>query len=226
VLRVIYLLFNEGYYSTNNENQVRLDLCEEAVRLNYLLLQLPSLQLPKVRALMALVCLQSSRFPSRQDKDGAAVLLEDQDRSLWNQELMNRGFLYLEEASRGEELSDYHIEASIAAVHTGAKTFQETNWNQLVKLYEVLYSMKPSPITAMNKAIAKGYAQSPQKAIQELVEINGLEGNQFYHSALGNFYHLNNDNLGALRSYKTALSLTLSLNDSKILKKKISNLNC
>lgn len=226
VLRVIYLLFNEGYYSTNNENQVRLDLCEEAVRLNYLLLKSPSLQLPKLQALMALMCLQSSRFPSRQDKDGATVLLEDQDRSLWNQQLMNRGFLYLEEASRGEELSDYHIEASIAAVHTGAKTFQETNWNQLVKLYEVLYSMKPSPIIAMNKAIAKGYAQSPEKAIQELVEINGLKENQFYHSALGNFYHLNNDNLGALKSYKTALSLALSLNDSKILKKKISNLNC
>ncbi len=224
VLRVIYLLFNEGYYSTNGESQVRLDLCEEAVRLNYLLLQSSPLQLPNVQALMALLCLQSSRFPSRQDKDGVTVLLEFQDRSLWNNELMNRGFSYLEEASRGDQLSDYHIEASIAAVHASAKIFQETNWKELVKLYEVLFAMKPSPIIAMNKAIAIGYAGNTQLAIQELLAIKGLEENHFYQTALGNFYHRSGRTTDALTRYQKALSLCRSENDNKLLIAKIYDL--
>ena len=223
VLRIIYLLFNEGYYSTNNESQVRLDLCEEAVRLNYLLLQSPALRLPKVHALIALMCLQSSRFPSRQDKDGATVLLEDQDRSLWNQELMNRGFSYLEEASRGDQLSDYHIEASIAAVHASAKSFEETNWQLLVKLYEVLFSMKPSPIIAMNKAIAIGYATHPERGVQELLSLKGLEENHFYYSASGRFYELHNRKNEALTSFQKALSLAKSSPDISFLKGKIGS---
>jgi RNA polymerase sigma factor (sigma-70 family) len=221
VLRMIYLLFNEGYYSTNSENQVRLDLCEEAVRLNYLLLQSSDLRLPKVQALMALMCLQSSRFPSRHDKDGATVLLQHQDRSRWNQELMNRGFSFLEEASRGNELSDYHIEASIAAVHATAKSFEETNWLQLVTLYEVLFSMKPSPIIAMNKAIAVGYATHPERGVQELLSIQGLEQNHFYYAALGRFYQLDSKKNEALTSFQKALSLAKSTTDIDFLKSTI-----
>ena len=132
----------------------------------------------------------------------------------------------MEEASRGDELSDYHIEASIAAVHAGAKSFEETNWKQLVGLYEVLFAMKPSPIIAMNKAIAVGYAQRPEVAIEELLDIKGLEQNHFYHSALGNFYHLANKKSEALKSYQTALSLSKSVNDVKVIEGKIGVLKC
>lgn len=224
VLTILYLLFNEGYHTTN-ESKVRLDLCEEAMRLNYLLLQSPTLRLPKVQALIALMCLQASRFPSRQDNNGANVLLEYQDRSLWNRELINRGFLYLKEASMGKELSDYHVEASVAAVHATAKTFQETNWKQLVSLYKILYEMRPSAIIAMNKAIAVGYAENAQSAIEELLSIKGLEQNHFYHAALGNFYQQNGDKMEALKWYEKALLLVRSCNDITILKMKIDSLD-
>ncbi len=222
VLTILYLLFNEGYHTTN-ESEVRLDLCEEAMRLNYLLLQSPTLRLPKVQALMALMCLQASRFPSRQHQRGG-VLLEYQDRTLWNQELIQRGYSYLEQASRGVELSDYHIEASIAAIHASAKSFEETNWQQIVSLYELLFDVKPSPIVAMNKAIAFGHAQNPEKAIQELLAIQGLNQNHFYHTALGRFYEQNNKKNEASECYQRAVSFAKSTNDLSFLQSRIKNL--
>jgi RNA polymerase sigma-70 factor (ECF subfamily) len=220
------LLFNEGYHASNHESTIRFDLCEEAMRLNYLLLQSDTTRIPKVQALMALMCLQASRFPSRHHQDGSVILLEQQDRSLWNQELIQRGLLILESASRGEELSDYHIEATIASIHAEANSFEDTDWKKLLMMYEFLAEFKPSPLVAMNKAIACGYACNAELAIRELLMIKGLEQNHFYHAALGNFYHLANKKTDALKSYQTALSLSKSANDAKVIEGKIGVLKC
>ena len=223
VLKTLYLLFNEGYYSSNNKTALREDLCEEAMRLTYLLIQHPQIKLPKVNALMALMCLQASRFPARTTSDGSTVLLEKQDRTLWNRELIQQGLTFLETAAAGNELSEYHIEASIASIHAKAFSFRETNWNQLLYLYKVLFEIKPEPIVAMNKAIALGYAHDPTDAIEELLNIKGLDDNHFYHTALGNFYQLARQKENALQSYSTALKLTRSSKDTELLQQKITD---
>ncbi len=224
VLKTLYLLFNEGYHATNYETNIRFDLCEEAMRLLYLLIQSKDLRLPKVQALMALMCFQTSRFATRSNDEGETVLLEFQDRMRWNRELIQQGFSFLEQASRGDELSEYHIEASIASVHAKAISFEETDWIQLIYLYEVLLEIKPSPIIAMNKAIACGYANNPEKAIGELLAIKGLEENHFYQTALGNFHKLSGNKSEALTCYQAALVLTRSLSDKKVIERKIESL--
>src|SRR5882724_5049150 len=126
------------------------------MRLAHFLIQNPASCLPKALALMALMCLQAARFDSRSSADGP-ITLELQDRSRWSQRLMNEGFRLLEQASEGDELTEYHVEAAIASVHMKAATFEETNWNQLLALYDILQNLKPGPVVELNRAIALGY---------------------------------------------------------------------
>jgi len=125
VLKVIYLLFSEGYHPSESAVEIREDLCEEAMRLAHFLIQNPATHRPKVLALMALMCLQAARFDSRSSAEGP-ITLELQDRSRWSQRLMNEGFRLLEQASEGDELSEYHVEAAIASVHMKAASFEDT----------------------------------------------------------------------------------------------------
>ena len=223
VLKALYLLFNEGYYSSNPEKYIREDLCEEAMRLNYLLLQNKYTNQPQVKALLALMCFQSSRFNARVDENQNIVLLEYQDRTLWNQDLIKQGFQLLKESSITNHLSEFHVEASIASVHAMAKDFQSTNWNELVHLYEVLDEIKPGSFVSLNKAIAIGYAQSIQEGINELKKVEGLEANQYYHTALGNFYLTLNDIQSAKQSYEMAKALTQSIQEVNLLDQKIKS---
>jgi RNA polymerase sigma factor (sigma-70 family) len=202
VLHVLYLLFNEGYHSTHSDAVIREDLCEEAMRLAYLLVQRNSTNLPKVNALLSLMCLQASRFAARTGALGEIILLEDQDRTQWSKPLIRKGLEFLEQASIGDTVSEYHVEASIASVHALAPRFEDTGWHQLVTLYQALHELKPGPMVSLNKAIAIGYAHSPEKGIRELLKIIGLENNHLYLTALGNFY-LIDGNFSASQSYFT-----------------------
>jgi RNA polymerase sigma-70 factor (ECF subfamily) len=223
VLKVLYLLFNEGYNSSHPDILVREDLCEEAMRLNYLLIQNKETNLPKARALMALMCLQAARFPSRVNEAGVKVLLQDQNRSKWNQPLTQRGLDFLRGAFSGDQLTEYHVEAAIASVHSVASHFSETNWKELLKLYETLSEMKPSPMVELNKAIALGYALTPLKGIQALKKIKGLEDHYLYLASLGNFYAMAGDHVLAQKFFGEAMTRTTSNSEIELLRRKIES---
>jgi RNA polymerase sigma factor (sigma-70 family) len=157
VYQAIYLLFNEGYHGSRSERTVREDLCYEAIRLAVLLSEHPEGERPKTHALLALLCFHSARLPGRMD-DGGLIQLEMQDRSKWDRGLIGRGFHFLERSSMENELSEYHLEAGIAALHCVAPAYEKTEWAKILELYNMLYRLKPSPIIALNRTIALGNA--------------------------------------------------------------------
>lgn len=210
VLKTLYLLFNEGYYSTNHTDSIREDLCLEAMRLAYLLEQNPLTSLPKVRALLALMCLHVSRFDARVHEDGSMILLEEQDRSKWNKDLIDKGIAFLEKASDGNELSEYHIEAAIASVHAQSPDFQKTDWEKILMLYDLLLELKPGPMVELNHAIAAGYAHSAQEGLNQLKKIQNMESNHLYHAAIGNFESVLGNRSEAKINYEKAIKLTES----------------
>jgi RNA polymerase sigma factor (sigma-70 family) len=222
VCKVLYLLFNEGYYSSSPEQIIREDLCAEATRLAYLLVRHPQTGLPYVKALLALMCLQASRFPARADDQNQIVLLEHQDRKKWNQELIERGLYWLEQASVGDWLTEYHVEAAIASVHASAPDLANTDWQELLKLYETLHAIKPSNATTLNKAIAIGYANSPQAGVDALNKINDLESSRYYYVALGDFYVQLNRTDEAKYHFNKALTLAPSDAERQLIQTKLS----
>lgn len=219
VLQVLYLIFNEGYHSTQGNTMIREDLCEEAMRLTYLLIQHKATNFSKVKALMALMCIQSSRFAARTGELGQIILLEDQDRSTWNKPLIQQGIYFLEQASEGNALSEYHIEASIASVHALAQTFKETRWDKLVTLYHTLMDYKPGSITNLNYAIAIGYASSPERGITELDKIENLKDHYLYLCARANFYFLKGELQQAKIHFEDALTKASSKYEMDLIKR-------
>ncbi len=223
VLKVLYLLFNEGYYPSQSEQMIREDLCQEAMRLTHLLIQNSSTAQPKVSALMALMCFLVSRFDVRNTADGL-VTLEHQDRSRWNMEMVDRGVAFLEKASQGIELSEYHVEAAIASIHAKATSFANTNWKQILFLYTILIEMKPGPIVELNRAITIGYAESFQEGLVALQMIKGLDRNPFYYAALGSFFQKTGDEKKAAESYCHALQMTNSSANKVFLQQRIDEM--
>jgi len=221
VLQVLYLLFNEGYHASHSDTIIREDLCEEAMRLTYQLAQHKATGLPKVNALMALMCIQSSRFAARTGELGEIILLEEQDRTRWNQPLLQQGLDFLTKASIGDTLSEYHIEASIASIHSIAHRFEDTQWDKLLILYQMLHELKPGPMVSFNKAIATGYAQSPDAGIDELQKITNLKDHYLHLTAVGNFYLLKGDTVGARVYLEKALSKIKSAQEEELIRRKI-----
>jgi RNA polymerase sigma factor (sigma-70 family) len=221
VLQVLYLLFNEGYHSRHHNKIIREDLCEEAMRLTYLLATHKATSLPKVKALMALMCLQSSRFDARTGELGEIILLEDQDRTQWSRPLIQQGLDFLEQASVGTTLSEYHVEAAIASVHSLAQRFEETQWDKLLTLYQTLYELKPGPMVSLNKAIATGYAHSFKAGISELQKITDLQDHSLYLTALGNFHLLDNKIPLAKEFLSKALAKASSSQETELIKRKL-----
>jgi RNA polymerase sigma factor (sigma-70 family) len=154
VLHMLYLLFNEGYSSAQPDRMIRRELCDEALRLALMLGEDPSGALAETDALVALMCFHAARFEARVDGMGGLLLLEQQDRSLWDRKLVQRGLAHLTRSSRGEKLSRYHVEAGIAVEHCLAPSYAETNWAEIVRLYEVLERIAPSPLNILHRAIA------------------------------------------------------------------------
>lgn len=150
VLTTLYLLFSEGYYSTSQNTILRKDLCAEAMRLTFLLIENPTTNLPSVNALLSLMCFHSSRFDARTNEDGETILYQDQDETLWNQELIEKGQHYLVKASTGNHLSKYHLEAGIAYRHTQKEDTPE-KWQNILQLYNRLLILEYSPIAALNR---------------------------------------------------------------------------
>lgn len=188
VHRALYLLFNEGYHGSNARTAVRIELCREAIRLATLLRDHSLAATPATLALLALMCLHAARMPSRVDKNGTLSLLPNQDRSQWDAELIREGQRLLEQSATGEEVSEFHIEAAIAWCHAAAPTAQATNWAQIIALYDTLLRMRPSPVIALNRAIAIAQHAGPEAgltAIHAIADRERLRAYPFYAMALG-----------------------------------------
>jgi RNA polymerase sigma factor (sigma-70 family) len=188
VQRALYLLFNEGYHGAHAESAVRVELCEEAMRLSALLVQHPLASTPATHALCALMRLHAARLPARVDATGNLTSLFGQDRSKWDQALIAEGQRLLDLSAAGSELTEFHVEAAIAAVHARAQRTEDTEWGQIVALYDTLMNIRPTPIVALNRAIAIGQHQGPERGLKEIrdtIEPNRLAAYPFYSAAIG-----------------------------------------
>jgi RNA polymerase sigma factor (sigma-70 family) len=220
VQRVIYLLFNEGYHSASPRAAVRAELCREAMRLGGLLLERELVAAPSSYALCALMSLHAARLPARLDRAGELVALFDQDRSRWDAALIAKGVALLERSAVGPVASEYHLEAAIAAVHCAAARMEDTDWDRIVWLYDQLMLLRPSPVVALNRAIAIAYRDGPQQgidAIAAIAESDRLEGYPFYSAALGELEMMAGHPGEARRHFEAALSLARNAMERRFL---------
>ena len=188
VHRALYLLFNEGYHGTSKKCAVRFELCREAMRLAALLLDNPLVSSHATYALCALMWLHAARLRARVNGQGELIRLADQDRAQWDTELMARGNEFLELSASGPDLSEYHLEAAIASIHSSAPNTNDTDWPRIVWLYDMLLKIRPSPVVALNRAIAVGHMSGPERGIEAITaieEIDRLASYPFFQAALG-----------------------------------------
>ncbi|HYV83236.1 MAG TPA: RNA polymerase sigma factor [Pyrinomonadaceae bacterium] len=224
VLTAIYLIFTEGYAPTRGEPLVRADLCAEAIRLARLLRTLFALKPPaEATALLALMLLHDSRREARLDRDGNLVVLEEQDRTLWDRPQIDEALALVEEALRGEP-GPFAIEAAIAAEHCKAARPEDTNWSQIVKLYDLLAQVMPSPIVSLNRAVAIAMAQGPKPALElidELAATGELEDYHLLHAARADMLRRLGDNKEAAESYEVALNLATNDSERRFLERRL-----
>ncbi len=221
VLRTIYLLFNEGYYSETQDTILREDLCLEAMRLAYMLLNNEKTNTTPVNALLSLMCFHASRFPSRKSDNGEIILYQEQDESLWDQELISKGVYYLNQSSRGNLLTKYHLEASIAYWHT-IKNDTQKKWGNILQLYNHLLQLEYSPVAALNRTFALSKVKGKRAAILEAEKLQ-LVNNHYYFTLLGELY---NDlvNQKAIENFQKALALAKTQTDKQTISKFLSGL--
>lgn len=171
VLEVLYLLFNEGYAAHQGENLLRQELVHEGLRLTGLLLRQPASALPRVHALYALMLFQAARLPARVDRDGNLLLLADQDRTLWDRAMIQRGFHHLRLAGGGDEVTEYHVQAGIASCHALAPNWDATDWSQILLYYDLLRALNPSPVVLLNRAVAVAQVHGAEEALREVDKV-------------------------------------------------------
>jgi len=224
VRRALYLLFNEGYHGASAETAVRSELCGEAIRLTMLLLEFPGAASPETRALAALMHLHAAKLPARLDLAGDLNPLLEQERSRWDAALVQQGLALLDESASGPIVSAFHVEAAIAAIHATASSIEATNWDALVSLYDRLMSIAPSPIVALNRAIAVGQRDGPVRGLEALHAIADLErlsNYPFYPAALGEL-ELRDGNRSAARAhFSTAATLARNEAERRFLEKRM-----
>ncbi|MEJ2901079.1 DUF6596 domain-containing protein [Pedobacter panaciterrae] len=220
VLRTLYLLFNEGYFSKTNNQLIRKDLCSEATRLALVLTDNPLTKTAQTYALLSLMCFQSSRLEARTNPEGEAILFEDQDKSLWDNALIEKGNYYLIHACSGAEVTKYHLEAGIAYWHTTPT--DQKKWEHILQLYDQLILIENSPVTALNRLFALAKVYGNEKAITEAEKVNDNHSNS-YHALLG-YLHAERNIDTAIEHYQQAINLTKSGTEKKTLIKEIKRL--
>lgn len=221
VLTTIYLLFNEGYYSSSQNVVIRKELCFEAMRLCTMLIENTYTNKPQVNALLSLMCFHASRLDARVNSDGEHVLYEEQDTSLWNKEFISKGIYFLHNATGGSVLSAYHLEAGIAYWAT-QKEDTAGKWTNVLQLYNQLLLLRYSPVTALNRLYALSKAEGKQSAIKEAEQLQ-LKDSRFYYSLLGELYTGMN-NLKARQYFNEAYALAKTVADKQAIQKRIDKL--
>ena len=190
VLGTLYLLFNEGYKASSGDRLVREELCHEAIRLTLQLIDHPATNQPRVHALLALMLLNAARLPARTDDAGNLLRLHEQDRCVWNQTMIQRGIHHLSLAASGDALSEYHLQAGIAACHSTAADDSSTDWRRILSLYDRLMELNGSPVIGLNRAVAVARVHGPQAgldALGVLTVFSSLESHHLYHAVCGTF---------------------------------------
>jgi RNA polymerase sigma-70 factor (ECF subfamily) len=227
VLRVLYLMFNEGYSASTGESLIRADLCHEAIRLARLVAGHQVTRSPKTHALCALFLFQAARLPARLDKEGGLLILEEQDRTQWDKRLVAEGLDHLRLSAGGDELSDYHLEAEIASLHTLAPGFEATNWRRITQCYDELLRRKPSPIIALNRIVALSRTRGAKAALVELAKLRDgkkLQNYAPFFVTKGELEKRGNDPAAALASFTAALKLTNNRPTIDFIARKIADL--
>ena len=225
VQRALYLLFNEGYHGASPESAVRAELWREAIRLTAMLSDHPLAATPATRAISALMCLDAARLPARVGASGDLRSLFEQDRSQWDANLIAEGQRQLDLSASGPELTEYHVEAAIAWVHTTAHYAEDTDWGMIVSLYDKLMTIRPSPIVALNRAIAIAQHEGPQRGLEEMRAIanaDRLASYPFYHAAFGEFELRSVKPELAREHFRKALALARNPMERQFLEKRIS----
>jgi RNA polymerase sigma factor (sigma-70 family) len=224
VLQSLYLLFNEGYKASAGDKLVREDICEEAIRLADLLARHPAGNQPRTHALLALMLFNAARAPSRVDDEGNLLRLRDQDRTKWNQGMIARGMFHLAQSAAGGEISEYHLQAGIAACHCWAEDYESTDWRRILSLYDRLLELDDSPVVALNRAVALAEARGAQagiEAVNAIPNLKSLESYYLLHAVLGDFeLQLNRLPIAALH-FQKALGLAGMKSEQAFLAKRL-----
>lgn len=225
VLLVVYLIFNEGYAATAGDALVRRDLCEEAIRLGRLLVSLLPTEAEGL-GLLALMLLQHSRRDSRCHADGFPILLEEQDRSLWHRHEIREGQNWLQRALRLGKPGPYQLQATIAAIHSDAACPEQTDWEQILEVYDLLYQMMPTSIVALNRVVAVAMHLGPEHALAALRQLDAqaLRDYPYYHSVEGELFKRLNRDSEAIASYQRALASTENAMDRRFLTRQLAQL--
>jgi len=225
VHRALYLLFNEGYHGASPERAVRVELCEEAMRLATLLLEHPRGATPATYALSAMMCLHAARLPARLDGSGNLSALADQDRARWDAARIAEGQRLLDLSATGPVLTEYHVEAAIAGVHASAARIEDTDWGQIVALYDTLMTIRPSPVVALNRAIAVAQQRGAERGLAEIRAIAGgdrLASYPFYHAAQGELELRSGRSEAARAHFRAALALARNPMERRFLEQRVA----
>lgn len=225
VLQVIYLVFNEGYSASAGEAVTRLDLCAEAIRLARLVLEL--LPEPEVQGLLALMLLHDARKTTRSTADGELVLLEDQDRSQWHRAQIEEGDTLVRSALASRRFGPYTVQAAIAAVHAGAATAGDTDWQEIVALYDLLLRLQPSPVISLNRAVAVAMGEGPDaglRLVNALLDDGQLRDYHLAYAALADFHRRLGQREQAIHNYREALRLVRQEPERRFLEKRLQQL--
>ena len=210
VLQTLYLLFNEGYKASSGETLIREELCREAIRLAEALAEHPAGNQPRTHALLAMMLLNASHIPSRIDESGNLLRLQEQDRTRWDQKMIARGMFHFSQSAAGEELSEYHLQAGIAACHAVAPDYESTDWKRILLLYDKLIELDGSPIIALNRAIVIANLRGPDaglEAIKSIKDLSKLDSYYLLHAVLGEFQIRRKQFKAAAAHYREALKL-------------------
>jgi RNA polymerase sigma-70 factor (ECF subfamily) len=227
VLDVLYLLFTEGYAATSGDQLIKNDLCAEAIRLTTALTQNPATTRPEVHALLALMLFQAARLSTRTDAAGDLLLLEEQDRSLWDHAMIHRGLRHLSHSAAGETLSTYHLQAEIASIHATTPDFTLTDWQNILNLYDFLQDLQPTPVVLINRAIALAQVQGPCAGLDALESIPYDEPSQRYrlrHAAQGEFHRQLGNLTQARTFFQRALTYAQTEPERRFLERKLHTL--
>ncbi len=224
---VLYLLFNEGYLSAQSDRTIRRELCDEAIRLTTLLAKHPVGASPETYALLALMHFHGARLPARLDGIGGLLLLEEQDRTLWDQSHLGLGVVWLQKAACGETFTRFHAEAGIAAEHAFAPSFAQTRWHEIADLYDMLDRISPSPLNAMNRAVAVAEWQGPEAGLAVLKDVEPppwLLGYYLWDAVHGELHRRAGHDEEARRHIGRALAAAPSEAERALLRRRLASL--